>query len=429
MTSRRLALSAAALSLALLASAAAAVPATAAETANGKGNLKVKLKLTSSGDIKVSWKAPMAKALVKKNVAKWVVLTSTSRTMTTDLKKYRVKKTQTSVVVPPAEMVTPESGDHTFVKVKLYRKGVAKPGESPTKWIKAPVMDADTTIQDRVTIGSFNVRSWGLESDAKAFDAWAQRKPHVIRNISSSGAGVIALQEAGGKDVNGEYGEDPYWVALVRELGSPWKLVDDLEYRADYSKTNNVYGKQGTRILYDSAKYSVLDHGAIEVAGIQSRKSTMWVPWAHFVDQASGKKFWMVDVHFQTGKTASSYKVRERQAATVVPFATKLAESGDKVFVAGDFNSTSFTLPDNGVHKAFLKAGFFDAYSTSNVSGEEFPTTNDFEFPVEKSPHRRDYIMSIGGETTGSHWYKNLVYNEVSQAASDHFMQAAQLPL
>ena len=91
-------------------------------------------------------------------------------------------------------------------------------------------------------------------------------------------------------------------------------------------------------------------------------------------------------------------------------------------------NSTIFTPPDNGVHRLFVQDGFYDAFASNTVISGEYPTTNDFHFPVGAEPHRRDYILSKG-PLTGSYSYTNIAYRSADEAASDHFMQVAQLPI
>jgi endonuclease/exonuclease/phosphatase family metal-dependent hydrolase len=133
-------------------------------------------------------------------------------------------------------------------------------------------------------------------------------------------------------------------------------------------------------------------------------------------------------MHLDTGTTPANERLRDKQAAEVIALARRLAAGGHEVIVAGDSNSTSYTKPKPLVHPAFVKAGFYDAFATRSISGQAYPTTNGFRFPVKPGPFRRDVILTFNGPR-GSFWYHNMAYTSASQAASDHFLQVAQLPL
>lgn len=412
-----------ALPLGLLAGTSSPSAATP-ETGNGAGYLGVSLIPASNGQVKVTWKVTTPTSRIRQ----WVVRTSTARSMIPDLRSYTAPAKARSLVVPRAALVTSASGDSTFVKMQIRRKDGTS-GFSPAKWIKAPVVPTPAATLPRVTLGTFNVRTWNAEHSASEPRSWKNRRADVAHTIESSGAGVVALQEASGA-MEASYGNGNIrqWTDLMGLLSSRWRLADDQRY--DDAAEHAAGGLQGTRILYDSTRYSELDHGVVESRGL-SRMTPSWTPWVELRDLASGKHFHVLSVHLTTGKDRPGdrtfYNVRLAQAGEVIALARKLSTDGTEVFVAGDFNSTAYTLPNNGVHREFVKAGFFDAFATATVTNGQYPTTNDFAFPVIATPMRRDYIMSYG-PLQGSYWYKNLAYRSGAHVASDHFMQLAQLP-
>ncbi|MGI9156801.1 MAG: endonuclease/exonuclease/phosphatase family protein [Marmoricola sp.] len=407
------------LPLGLLAGTSSPSAATA-ETANGAGNLGLSLQPTPNGQIKVTWKVTTPTSRIRQ----WVVRTSTARSMVPHLRTYTAPAKARSLVVPRAALVTSASGDSTFVKMQLKRKDGAT-GYSPTKWIKAPVVPTPAASLPKVTIGTFNVRTWNAEHSASEARSWRNRRAEVVRTIESSGAGVVALQEASGA-TEPAYGNVRQWTNLAGMLPSRWRLADDQPYKDDAG--HPAEGLQGTRILYDSTRYSELDHGVVDSRGLPRMT---WTPWVELQDKASGKHFHVLSVHLTRGVDRPGnhtlYNFRLAQARDVIGLAKRLSTDGNEVFVAGDFNSTALILPNNGVHRKFVKAGFFDAFATRSVANGQYPTTNDFEFPVIPTPIRRDYIMSYG-PLHGSYWYKNLAYRSGAHVASDHFMQVAQLP-
>lgn len=374
----------------------------------GKGPLKLRLTNLPDGKILVHWKGKGP----RKNFKPWKIVTSTSRKMDTDRKVYHAKGKKRSKVVPHAPSVTPASGDYTFVKVYAKRKHHLKGGSSPAKWIQAPVT-ATPSGSDRLTIGTFNVRDADISAGTPDWGTWNKRRPEVARTISSSGAGIVNLQEASGSMGTGT-------VAQAQQIAADTGLT--LVNASPYSGA--VIGKQGARILYNKGLYSVV------ASGQQPLPSGYWVAWAEFQENSTGRRFFDVSMHLQKGNTATEERARVGEADAVITLARQLAtrDGRREVFVAGDSNSTIYSKPKGLVHREFIGNGFYDAFATTQISGQAYPTTNDFQFPVKMGPFRRDLIMSFNGPQ-GSFWYHNLAYASQSQIASDHFMQVAQLPL
>jgi endonuclease/exonuclease/phosphatase family metal-dependent hydrolase len=380
------------------------------KNANGRGPLKVKLTNTANGRIKVHWKGKGP----KKNFKPWKIVTSTSRDMTTDRKVYHAKGKKRSIVVKPAPGVTPTSGNYTFVKVYAKRKHGLKGGNSPTHWIQ-PTPPAPTGT-GAVTIGTFNVRDADIKGDAGTAQSWNNRKANVIATIRSSGAGIVNIQEASGmgNDGTGAYLSQ----ASDIMVGTGMQMV---------SGTHDFFagtGSQGTRILYDPTQYSYANEWHEQIVG------NRFIEWAEFTQLSTGKKFWDVSMHLQTGDAKGDESLRVTQAKQIIAKVRELAhaDGSREVFLAGDSNSTFYSKPKPLVHRTFTDAGFYDAFASASISGQAYPTTNDFKFPVKPGPTRRDVILSYNGPQ-GSYWYHNLYYTGANNLASDHFMQVAQLPL
>lgn len=402
----------------LLSRSAVDAPGQEASTLNGHGLYKVRLANTADGHIQVSWKWKKSRSSRLKN---WKIVTSTSRKMNTDVKVYHAKAKKRSAVVSHSASVTPASGDYTFVKVYGKPKH-GKAHGSTTHWIQAPVT-ATPAGPGRVTIGTFNVRDATLDPSGPY--SWANRKQKVIDTITSSGAGIVNLQEAsanGTHQVSGPNGS--YQAAYLQQAQ---EIADGTGMRlasARYFEPQG--GSQGTRILYDPNRYTMVGNSEGSLALVGNR----FIEWAEFVDnQDRSVKFWDISMHLYSGTKPSFESIRVQEAQQIIAKAQQLhASDGAQVFLAGDSNSTIYTAPKGVVHRTFIGAGFYDAFATNDITNQAYPTTSDFDFPVKPSPHRRDVILSYGG-ARGSYWYKNLFYNSASQAASDHFMQVAQLPV
>ncbi|WGL51152.1 hypothetical protein P5P86_14415 [Nocardioides sp. BP30] len=380
------------------------------DTLNGHGLYKVSLSNTADGHILVKWKWKKSRS---KRLKKWKIVTSTSRTTQTDVTTYTAKRKKRSIVVSPAPSVTPASGDYTFVKVYTVPKHGKKHG-SATHWIQAPVT-AHPTGSARVTIGTFNVRDADLDKSGP--HTWANRKQNVINTIKSSGAGIVNLQEASGmkKDAQGYS-----YLSQLQDIAQGTGMTPaNPNYRSFFAGS----GSQGTRILYNSNLYTVSSEGHAQLTG------SRFIEWAKFTERSSGRTFWDVSMHLFSNTSAAGENTRVQEARQIIARVGALhASDGSPVYLAGDSNSTIYSKPKGLVHRTFIGAGFYDAFATTSITNQAYPTTNDFDFPVKPSPHRRDVILSYGAPK-GSFWYRNLFYNSAAHVASDHFMQVAQLPL
>lgn len=402
---------------------------------SGGGFLNIKLTNVAGNKIKVTWKA----ATPKKAIKKWVVRTSTSRDMKQHAKRYNRPKGARSALVLPANMVTPASGDYTFVDVKIVRripKNVTF--TSPTRWIKAAVSAVPVPNAATAVLGTFNVRSWNLEKGASDPYAWGRRSARVYSTILGSGAGVVAIQEASGSDDRGYGGRsERQYNRMTTDLNaldplSGWALSNSVPFKADGTKGS---GRQGTRIIFKSSEYTLLDEGFSKFDGLGA-EDICWVPYAHLEQKSTGVRFTVLAAHLTTGvdpkgsTNGPRWRVRNKQTQGIIDLVAAIssARPTEQVFVMGDLNSTIFSPPDNGVHRLFVQNGFYDAFASNTVTSGEFPTTNDFDFPIVPEPHRRDYILSKG-PLTGSYSYNNLAYTSAADVASDHFMQVAQLPI
>ncbi|SDD98209.1 hypothetical protein [Nocardioides lianchengensis] len=397
---------------------------------NGVGNLRVGLAATADGRIRVTWDRSRARQL------KWyVVQVSPGRRMEAQVRSYRVGRTRGSLVVPRAVGATPASGNFSFVRVVAHlRRGGAT--ASQTKWIQAPLGSRCTAAaRDRVILASFNMQTWAADRHLGPGRNWTRRGDNVVREILRSGAHAIAIQETSGSTRVG-FGDRPQkqWVLdrlneVDPDPSAHWvDAVDDEYYRPPEGR---VPGLVGTRVFYDASKYDALDAGLERIIDPAFDKDSL-IPWVRLQsvrgDQAP---FVLTSNHLRVGVVGSTteWHIRARQTARTIAVMRALRQAyGDQVFLAGDLNSTSGTLPSNNVHQALMAAGFYDAYATTRIVGGQYPTTQDSRFPVHRTPLRRDYLLSLG-TAKGSCGYRNQTYASADRVASDHFLQVAVLPL
>ena len=384
----------------------------------------VKLTNNDDGTIHVDWdRGPGTDHLDYK------IQIATDRLITVHARTFDVPDGQTELDVPHADLVTPASGDYTFVRVLTYRSSTGKRSGRPVVWIK-PTPVTPPATGSRVKIATFNLRIWGAndkKGKRKTPVSWTVRRAKIAREVRSTDPGVLLLQESSGAAKWRIAGKLWQFQDIAKRLPKKYKLtVNGL-----YMTPKKAVGSQGARIIYDSSKYQVLKTGYIKPPAF-SPAQIRWTPWALLRDRATAEEFYVSSAHLQSGADKGGshrlYDMRQRQTDFINSQLAKLAASGRGVYVGGDFNSTSNTKPDNNVHRTLVADGWYDSFATTSVVGDNLPTTNDFVFPVKPGPFRRDYIMSLGAPQ-GSYGYVNHTYSSRSQFQSDHFMQSATLPV
>ena len=401
----------------------------AGSLANGQGNLKVGLALLPDGKIKVTWKRPAKPAAIKR----FVVMSGPNRLLDNRVSSKKVSRKAQSTIIAPAYGVVPDSGAFTFVKVVIHRK-TGQVGASPTKWIGAPITADCSAVapDDQVTVGSFNIRNWQAETrKGNRTYPWEVRGGNVVKQIVASGARAVAIQEASGpEDVGyGPLEQDEWLIGQLNATDPAGPVWADVLTDDHYKNPGRTPGLKGTRVFYDTRRYTVLDRGLYRFT-VPGLASDSLMPWARLqaLDGLSAP-FVLTSNHFFQGEDQRAWNIRNQQVAKLKSAVQELhARFGDQIIIAGDLNETANTNPYNNVHLQLVQMGAFDAYATTNSVNTQYSTTNSLDFPVRPTPNRRDYILTYG-TVRGSCQYTNLAYRTADQVASDHFMQVATLPL
>jgi endonuclease/exonuclease/phosphatase family metal-dependent hydrolase len=403
-----------------------AAPATAATSA---GEKHLTAKLTADDHIVVDWLSTTGAKYYK-------VRTSSTPDMSQDIKTYKVSKAHTDFTIDATASryayAKPSSGNYVFVRVYVVKTN-GTVGTSPYKRIRLHQL-AVNAAASKITVATYNVRT--AEDDVKGH-SWASRKKAVAGRIKDANASVVAIEEAGdhftafkkiitvGADGKKHKTRDYDWQfeQLRDAVGGSYALTNTQEYSLGE-------GKEGTRILYDTSKVTLLAQGDFAPSAVSAK--LRYVPWARFQDNATGKTFYFIAAHLDnrkdTGKSHTFYNLRIKQAKTIISKARGFAASGEQVILAGDLNSNIYSTPTNGADRTLIAAGFIDAYSaTSNVNAYH-ETFSDYH--VSKvSASRTDYIMTFGrSDLGGPTSYKNWTSKSNGIYASDHNMQSAVVP-
>jgi endonuclease/exonuclease/phosphatase family metal-dependent hydrolase len=225
---------------------------------------------------------------------------------------------------------------------------------------RPPTAATPTAVPDLpLIVMSFNI----LTSDPIIFGrnpavpraelAFAARAPGIAKQITTADPDVVALQENFG---------DPYPYDLLRSR------------LADYEWVNP--SKQVT-ILVRRSRFTVAARGYRDL----HRSEKGFLSWAKLQDVASGRSFWVFDVHLRAGGTKANALVRSAEIDTVREVMLK-ANPGltEPVILMGDLNTLSSerrTLYRDPVTKV-TSGGLVDAATAAREDSSTVPGADSF---------------------------------------------------
>ena len=301
-------------------------------------------------------------------------------------------------------------------------------------------------------IASFNIRSAKLGGSRQ----WLRRATDVAREIRNQNPGIVAVQElspgrADGKKASttGSVRQTASLVHAMRSAGAgKYKLVRE----TPYIKPGITHNTQGTRILYDTSRYSLISRcsdktGKRNYSGSCSmdlpklssdgRNAIRSAAYARFQDRRTGARMWVASVHLDSRHSSNRTKehayeaLRARQIQAVNARLAKLNTTGDKVVIAGDINTWQNNKGGYQAHDHMVRAGFFDAANAQTRVNLQYPTINHFKTQLKPGANgfgsRIDAIMVKGSR--GAKRFVNVMKPVDSSRPSDHNMIVADLVL
>lgn len=285
-----------------------------------------------------------------------------------------------------------------------------------------------------VHLASYNVLCSGCETGGAP--GWATRAPAIASTINAKDPDILTVLEASGPS-NGT-GSAQAYLDLDRRLPN-LQLVDSAPMTVSASH-------QGNRILYNPAKYTVVDHGVL--AGVKdyevypaSAAPDTNTPWAKFqARDGSGTTFIVVAAHY--GIPSSSYTQARKtllgqnsaQLLTALNRINSPNASGKRlpVLLGGDLNDSRY--PEDaidGAQPTLIRAGFYDSSASQHRYGTAKTTYNNYQPPSKqaddpnKDGQRIDYILTQGLQ--GSDEFVNNWNPGSSVIPSDHNMIEAKV--
>ena len=238
------------------------------------------------------------------------------------------------------------------------RTTILRPGPS-TNLMPVRIMTYNLCSEVCDQIGS-TPYSWPLSRQASA-----------LERMTSSGADVIAMQEAGKLNVPppAGYAEAIYYSAKRLYYNT---ARFDVAAGAKPTSTFDANGtcRQTSEIGLPTGVIFLGRHGG----------GCRYAVWAELVERSTGRSFMMVDVHTVSGKTKATTDYRRTEINQMIATVKQTNVKGLPVIYAGDFNSHRESRPSDSVRPPLHATKFYDSFDLArNVFGQHRSSYNGFK--------------------------------------------------
>lgn len=369
-------------------------------------------------------------------------------------KVFTVDKSRRSVTLTADQVraagASVQSGNHLYFRFSAVNGSATRAYPKLQAVLPKPATPAGSTV---LRMATYNVRSAKATSDKRK---WLSRAGDVAREIKGANPGIVALQELGPGRADGRDGVTTGTIrqttSLVRSLRSvgagKYRLVRETPYVAP----GTTHGTQGTRILYDTTRYSLIS-SCPEKTGRRnysascsmdlpklsgdSRSRIRSAAYARLQDRRSGVRLWVASVHLDErhsrnlGRERAYDDLRNRQIAAVHARIARLNTSRDRVIIAGDINSWQNNKGGNGPHDRIIGAGFADTSSALTRVNAQYPTINHYKSRLTPSSlgvgTRIDVILVKGAK--GTRRFENVTRVVDADRPSDHNLVLSDIVL
>jgi len=314
----------------------------------------------------------------------------------------------------------------------------------------APPKSSGTPLR----VATFNVRTAKVATDRRT---WLQRAPDVAREIVRYQPGIVALQELSPGRADGQKGSAVNRLRQTTSLeqalaGIGWSRYQ-LIRETSYVKSGTATGTQGTRILYDTSRYSLVTKcpETISSKSPYSPSCTIKLPvlpelgeterrhatYAEFADRKTGKRFFVVSAHLDNYHSSDLAKERRfetqrgKQVLALTDAMAKLNPNKVPVVFGADLNSWQNNRVADDAHELLTEKGYYDTSSALQRINMEYGTANGFRTTVVKNPQgvgsRLDVLAVYRG--SGAKRTENVMQVTSSSRPSDHNMVVSDVVL
>jgi endonuclease/exonuclease/phosphatase family metal-dependent hydrolase len=296
-------------------------------------------------------------------------------------------------------------------------------------------------------VATFNVRTVKATKDKRN---WLLRVDDVAKEILTSRAGVVLLQEISPGRADGKGGSTAkvgrQTTTLLAQLAKHGGKAYDYKMNRTtlLVKTGEKRGTQGGRVLYDNKRYKLVSscpektgkttYNAscsfkLPIASGDSESKRRRGSYALLENRKTGQKFWAFSAHLDqrhssNKTTGAKYdKLRGDQARYIVSLVNKLNTKKYPVVFGADINTWQSDKSGYSGHNAFVAAGFYDTAQAKVRINAEYNTSNGFATVLKKSAHgfgpHLDVVMVKGGKGGADRWV-NVMLPRDADRPSDH---------
>lgn len=313
-------------------------------------------------------------------------------------------------------------------------------GESPTAIVGQPNNEkpAKATTLD---VATYNVVT---ATASPAGKSWTSRKKAVAAQIVKADVGIVGLQEA----ITYKQGSSTQIKQLLSEVQKAQKAVDPsvkwkLTRSTRYVSPKVKGGEDGSRILYDSARYKLLTacrdsfgSGAsknysascsMKLPRYNSSETQTYLAYAQFEDRKTKERFWVASFHLKADKASKYDSLRAKQTSAVLKKMNQLAGTKTPVIFLADTNSSTMHNQKQSVMNQLLADKYIDSASavkTTNLAYNSYNHWTKQSKQYEDYGYRIDYVMARG---KGVHFASHVMYMKNAYKASDHNLIKARI--
>lgn len=296
-------------------------------------------------------------------------------------------------------------------------------------------------------VATFNVRTVKATKDKRS---WLKRVDDVAKEILTSRAGVVLLQEISPGRADGKGGSTAkvgrQTTTLLTQLAKQGGKSYDYKMNRTtlLVKTGEKRGTQGGRVLYDNKRYKLVSSCPektgkttynpscsfkLPIMSSDSESKRRRGSYALLQNRKTGQKFWAVSAHLDPRHSSSKTtgpkyeKLRGDQARYLVSFINKLNSKKYPVVFGSDLNTWQSDKSGYSGHDAFIAGGYYDTASALTRINADYNTSNGFATTLGRSTHgygpHLDVVMVKGAKGGADRWVNMMLVRDADRP-SDH---------
>jgi endonuclease/exonuclease/phosphatase family metal-dependent hydrolase len=287
------------------------------------------------------------------------------------------------------------AGRHLFFRIVAFRRGEADSASRRYPFLLHTVVRGQHSTGDgpQLRYAAYSMR---VATKDVTGHPWKKRQHLIARNIAKAHPAVAALEEL----------MPAMWTNKMGGVGLRKSLREAGAGRYDITR-HTAYFKsapQDTKILYDTHRLQLVSNCPEDVPScyisIPSPKGQKVAAWAKFRDRKTGRQFYFVSAHLETGNNPSTDAVRGRQVAAIDAGIRRVDDEHLPVVFACDSNSSQTAKGKDLAHQVLLDDGWYNTLSAAKVVNGQYNSVNHYQRPQRPSNYgfgsMYDTIMTLG---------------------------------